>query len=441
MTLDFTRRMVLGGILLPPLAAVSNAMGKISDMKKFDRQALTGLPADLQTFVDSGLVAGIAFQTWQHGELVQSGQFGYRDLASGAPMTEDTLFQIASMTKPVTSAAAMKLVEEGRLSLEDPISKWLPELAKRNVLRNPKGDPTDTVPATREITVEDLLTHKAGYAYSFSAPGPIGKVYKSIEGVWRKGEITTDEYISALEPVPLLFQPGDHLHYGFSTDILGALLERIEGTKLEDIFKARFFEPLGMSDTFFIVPEAKKTRRATTYQFDTDVGALVPLEIVQQPTAVTAFQAGGSGLVSSVGDYARFAQMLLNEGEMGGRRLLKAETIRDMLKNRLTPAQRRVPFMGQPMWEGMTFGLGLGVVDVPEKSRLGYGSRGAYLWPGRYGTWWQADPANGIVMVYMVQHEIPLGPSIDYASLDQRILAGRGALAAYQKATYDALRA
>ncbi|MBB6125297.1 serine hydrolase domain-containing protein [Sphingobium subterraneum] len=407
-------------------------------MKTIDKTRLAQIPAALQPFIDRRELAGIVLQTWHRGELVQAENLGFRNLETQTPMTSDTLFRIASMSRVPTSVAVMMLVEEGKLALQDPVKRWLPELANRQVLRNAEGPVDDTVPANRDITIDDLLTHRSGLAYGIFSQGPIAGAYFAALGDPRVMGLPSDKWIAALGTLPLSYQPGERMNYGHSTDVLGVLLERIEGKRLGVILNERIFAPLGMKDTGFFVPEGAQGRIATTYGFDKAAGKLVPSAM---PVSATppVFDAGGTGLVSSAPDYARLARMLLNEGTLDKVRVLRPETVRTMASNHLTAQQRTYPFIGRPIWDGMGFGLGLGVVDIPEKSLLGYGSRGAFGWPGAWGTWWQSDPANDLAMVYMIQHEMPLSPDAGDVIAGGQGMAGRMALPVYQKLTYGAL--
>lgn len=409
-------------------------------MTKIDKAKLAAIPDALQPFIDRRELAGIVLQTWHHGELVQAENLGFRNLEAQAPMTQDTLFRIASMSRVPTSIAVMMLVQEGKLALQDPVKRWIPELANRRVLRNAEGPVDDTVAAIRDITVDDLLTHRAGLAYGIFSQGPIAGAYFAALGDPRVMGLASDKWIAALGTLPLSYQPGERMNYGHSTDVLGVLLERIEGKRLSRVLDERIFAPLGMKDTGFFVPESTQVRIATTYGFDIKAGKLAPSNM-SVPVSPPVFDAGGTGLVSTAPDYARLARMFLNEGEVDNVRLLRPETVRNMASNHLTAQQRTYPFIGRPIWEGMGFGLGLGVVDIPEKSLLGYGSRGAFGWPGAWGTWWQSDPANDLVMVYMIQHDMPLTPDAGDVIAGGQGMAGRMALPIYQKLTYGALSA
>ena len=350
--------------------------------------------------VDAGLLSGAVTLVWHRGDVRQVNEVGHRDVGAALPMTRDTIFRIASMTKPVTVAAAMALVDEGTLRLTDPIGRWVPELERMRILADPTGPLEDTVPAARPITVEDLMTHRSGLAYAFSVTGPISKAYAHVS--LRQDQ---DHWLAEVAELPLLHQPGERLTYGHSTEVLGILLSRIEGKPLHTVLDERVFAPLGMSDTgFFISPETR-SRAATMYRLNADAelcdDAMGPI-----PVRVPRFCQGGGGLVSTVDDYLTFARMLLNGGSVDRVRVLSAESAAAIRSDRLTEDQRRQPFLGSPFWISRGFGLNLSVITDPARSAplFGPGGLGAFGWPGAYGTWWQADPSNDLIVIYLIQN-------------------------------------
>lgn len=406
----------------------------------FSSEKLAVIAPMLQNVVDAGDLSGFVTLIFHKGEIAQINTLGYRNLETKAPMTRDTLFRIASMTKPVTSVAALMLMEEGKLRLDDPITKWAPEFENMRVMKNAEGSLDDTYPAPRAITIEDLFTHRSGLSYAFSAVGPIAKAYEAALGDVLNNPIPPDAWMKALAGLPLLYPPGERLHYSVSTDLLGFIIGRIEKKPFRDVLMERLFKPLGMPDTDFYVPKEKRSRAATVYRQNNETGALHVLPFAQHKSP-PAFCGGGGGLISTADDYLKFARMLLNEGEFEGRRYLKAETVALMCTNRLTPAQRAIPFLGAiPMWDGMGFGLGVSVIDQPEKlGFLGMGAKGSFGWPGAFGTWWQADPANDLVILYLIQNSVPLEPgAIATLAAGQR-MGARAALPIFQRLVYDAL--
>lgn len=350
--------------------------------------------------MEAGLLAGAVTCVWQRGDLLQINEIGFRDVEAKLPMQHDTLFRIASMTKPVTVAAAMTLIEQGKLALSDPVARWLPELSDMRVLIDPNGPLDQTVLAARPITIEDLMTHRSGLAYSFSVTGPISRAYAQVS--LRQD---SDEWLAEIARLPLLHQPGEKLTYSQSTDVLGIALSRVEGKSLQTVLDERIFQPLGMSDTGFFVAPEKRERAATMYRLDEQSGlahdAMGPV-----PVREPRFSQGGAGLISTAPDYLRFARMLLGGGEVDGVRVLRNESVDLMRTDRLTAEQKRQPFLGAPFWVGRGFGLNLSVVTDPARSTqlFGPGGLGAFGWPGAYGTWWQADPANELIIIYLIQN-------------------------------------
>jgi CubicO group peptidase (beta-lactamase class C family) len=410
----------------------------ISPARDFDPAKLAEVGPALQEFVERGELAGVVTLTSRGGEIVQAEALGWRDIESNAPMRSDTLFRIASMTKPLTSVAALMLVEEGRMTLDDPIARWVPELANVRVLRDSAGPLHDTVTAQRAITIEDLLTHRSGIAYAFFSEGPLKPAYERTLGDPAMNRSTPDQWLAALGTLPLAYQPGERFHYGHSTDVLGFLVGRVEGKPFRQVLQERIFGPLGMVDTDFWLPQDKRSRLASLYRYDEAAGRLAKVEpeMYDSPPAYTP---GGGGLISSASDYHRFARMLLDEGACDGGRLLRPETVRLMRTNRLTPAQREVPFAGMPLWQKSGFGLGLSIAEDPIDNPYACGAPGSITWPGIFGTWWQADPAHDLIMIYLIQHQVPVSAGSGATIATGRGAAGRRALPVYQRETYAAL--
>ena len=385
--------------------------------------------------VEAGLLSGAVTCVWHRGEVLQVNEIGHRDVGAGLPMQRDTIFRIASMTKPVTVAAAMALAEEGKLALSDPVTRWLPELADMRVLVDPTGALDDTVAAQRPITVDDLMTHRSGLAYSFSVTGPIARAYAGVS--LRQDQ---DDWLAEVARLPLVHQPGERLTYSHATEVLGIIVSRIEGKSLQDVLAERIFGPLGMVDTGFFVSPAQRERAATMYRLDENAelrdDAMGPI-----PVKEPRFCQGGASLVSTADDYLRFARMLLGGGTVDGVRVLAEDSVAAMRIDRLTDDQKRHPFLGMPFWVGRGFGLNLSVVTDEAKSAqlFGPGGLGTFGWPGAYGTWWQADPANDLILIYLIQN-YP-----DFSAAGPAV-AGNTSLAALQTAqprfvrrTYKAL--
>jgi CubicO group peptidase (beta-lactamase class C family) len=372
----------------------------------------------MQGYVERGEVAGVVSLVWRRGEIGHFEPLGLRDDAVQLPMERDTLFRIASMTKPVTSAAIMMLIEEDRLALDTPISLWLPEFASPRVLRDPAGALDDTDPVRAPITVLDLLTHRAGFAYHFTATGPLADAYAAaFNGFEANGG--SNAWLARIAALPLMFQPGSRWHYSIATDVLGVLIERVSGLSLGEFFRTRIFEPLGMRDTAFWVPGAQLLRLATAYNIDPGTRQRV---VEDHPAASRwanpqRFQSGGGGLVSTAEDYLQFAQLLLGRGRVGDTRLLSHRSVDLMRSNFLTRDQRCVPAFGHAIWAGQGFGLGLSIVDDPARQLpQGYRSRGSFGWPGAYGTSWFADPVEDLIGLMLIQRRSidPFPMAIDF---------------------------
>ncbi|MGB2923314.1 MAG: serine hydrolase domain-containing protein [Mycobacterium sp.] len=392
--------------------------------------------ASIVEAIDAGLLAGAVTLVWRAGEVLQVNELGYRDVDARLPMQRDTIFRIASMTKPVTVAAAMSLIEQGKLALTDRVATWLPELENMRVLAEPRGPLDRTVPARRHITVDDLMTHRSGLAYMFSVLGPLADAYRKLPT--RQDQ---DRWLAELAVLPLAHQPGERLTYSHATDVLGIALSRIEGKPLSEVLDERILGPLGMSDTGFSVGSAGRRRAATMYSLDSD-NTLRHDVMGPAPIADPPFCTGGAGLWSTADDYLRFARMLLAGGTFDGVRVLSGESVRLMRTDRLTDEQKRQGFLGAPFWIGRGFGLNLSVVTDPAKSRqlFGPGGLGSFSWPGAYGTWWQADPSADVILVYLIQNLPNL--TVDAAAA----IAGNTSLAKLQSAqpkfvrrTYEAL--
>jgi len=394
-----------------------------------DPGSLTGTPIDgqptnmnrerqlqevLQKPVDNGELAGAAAAVWRDG-AIQTAFAGWRDIESQLPIERDTIFRIASMTKPITSVAALMLVDEGRIALSDPISEYAPEFSQMRVLRSPDGPLEETDDGARPITVEDLLTHRSGLTYGNFHRGPIARAYREALGGDIDSDVAPDDWIRRLAKLPLIGQPGSAMYYGRSTDLLGLLIARIEGTSLGAFLERRIFGPLGMKDTGFFVPQQKRDRRASAYGFD-DQGRLIKRiawggVVVPERPQDTAYESGGQGLWSTIDDYLRFARLFLGDGAVDGVRLLRPETVSMMMSNQLTDAQRENSrLLGRkPFAVGCGFGLGVSVVLETDKADLmRRGSVGTVSWPGAFGGWWQADPNERSVFIFLAHNMVEL---------------------------------
>jgi CubicO group peptidase (beta-lactamase class C family) len=356
--------------------------------------------ASIREVCDAGMLAGAVTVVWQRGEVLQVNEIGYRDVDAGMPMQRDTLFRIASMTKPVTVATAMSLVDEGKLALRDPIARWAPEMVDVRVLDDPRGPLDRTHPARRAILIEDLLTHTSGLAYGFSVSGPISHAYVRLP--FNRGP---DAWLTELAALPLVHQPGDKVTYSHATDLLGVIVSRVEDKPFYQVLDERILGPTGMPDTGFFVSAEARRRAATMYRID-DEGGLRHDVMGPPHIKPPAFPNAGGGLLSTADDYLRFVRMVLGDGIIDGVRVLSPESARLMRTDRLTDEQKRHKFLGAPYWVGRGFGLNLSVVTDPAKSAplFGPGGLGTFSWPGAYGTWWQADPSADLILLYMIQN-------------------------------------
>jgi CubicO group peptidase (beta-lactamase class C family) len=366
--------------------------------------------------VDAGELAGAAALVWRGGRVAEIAAVGTRDLVSGLPVERDTIFRIASMTKAVTTVAALMVLDEQGCGLDDPITRCAPEFARMRVLRDPEGPLDQLDEAARAITFRDLLTHRSGLTYGDFHRGPIGAACAQALGPQIDNPLTPDEWIGRLATLPLIDQPGAGFHYGVSTDLLGFVIARLENAPLSHVLDRRIFTPLGMRDTGFSVPRDRRIRRAGLCGFDVD-GRLTTLTaapgghaLAERPDDMT-FESGGQGLWSTLDDYLAFARMLIGD-DVNGTPLLRRETLAMMTSNQLTPEQRAsTRMLGRPIFSvGHGYGMGVAVVLEPEKAdplrcRGGVGTLG---WPGAYGSWWQADPHDGSILIFLAHNMLEL---------------------------------
>ena len=330
--------------------------------------------------------------------IARQGKIAYRQsigaLRPGGPaMTDDAIFRIYSMTKPIVSVAAMMLVEEGRLLITDPVSKFIPAFANTKVgIVN--GDKLDLAPLKRPITVQDLMRHTSGLTYGFTGTSPVQKLIKAANVVNANRSLA--ENVEAMAALPLMHQPGEVWEYSVSTDVLGRVVEIVEGASLGEVLQNRLFGPLDMVDTAFFTPESKVARRADPFSFDFMTAAGVDARGVTTPPK---FQSGGGGLVSTLADYTRFAAMLSFGGAIDGKRILSPRTLAFVASDHLDAGVRKDHYL---LWPGHGFGLGFAVRTDPGKAPTA-GSVGEFFWGGMMGTAFWVSPRDSLFAVLMVQ--------------------------------------
>jgi CubicO group peptidase (beta-lactamase class C family) len=355
--------------------------------------------------VERGDLPGLVTLVSRRGET-HVDAIGTKAVGGGDPIRRDTLFRIASMTKPITAAATMILVEECKLRLDEPVDRLLPELADRNVLERLDGPLEDTVPANRPITVRDLLTFRLGFGAVMEPPGryPIQEAMDEA-GVAPGPNLfshSPDEFMKRIGSLPLLHQPGEKWMYHTGSDILGVLIARATGQTLETFFRERIFDPLGMKDTAFSVPEAKIDRLATLYRPDAATGKLVVFDEARggRWARPPVFEAGGGGLVSTVDDYLAFSRMMLNRGEYGGERILSRLSVELMTTDHITPEQKAISGFFPGFWDSRGWGFGVSIITRRDDVA---GVPGRFGWDGGYGTSGYSDPGEDMVAILMTQ--------------------------------------
>jgi CubicO group peptidase (beta-lactamase class C family) len=357
--------------------------------------------------VDAGEIPGYVALVARRGKVVYHEAYGVQNPNTKKAMPRDAIFRIYSMTKPITSVAAMILVEEGKIRLSDPVSMYLPELANLKVATNAgtvkEAAEIQTRPATNPIRVVDLLLHTSGFTYGFFKPfpggGPVEQMYA--DGGVNDLEITNAELVTRISKVPLKYEPGTTWWYSHSTDVLGRLIEVVSGMTLAEFFEKRISKPLGMTDTAFQVAPGKVSRFVEP--FDDDKKGLTLL--YTDPTKAVKFEAGGQGLTSTVMDYARFAHMLLNHGSLDGARILGKKTVELMTTDQVGPGIDRGPFYlpGQSHGYGLLGAVRIDGPRAPTALNPMDGSVGEYYWAGYAGTYFWVDPKEELVGVYMMQ--------------------------------------
>jgi len=356
----------------------------------------------ISDFVDreiaAGNLVGAVTLVARHGQVVLFESAGRYGLEDNRPMDKDALFRIFSMTKPITTVAAMILYEEGAFHLGEPVAKYLPELKDMRLLID--GSP---VPPQRQMTIEQLMTHTAGLTNGWHLEHPVERAYRDA-ALYQSADL--DAFIDKLATLPLRFEPGTRYHYSVATDVLGALVERLSGQTLEKFFQARIFDPLDMHDSFFNVPERKVARLAGGHLWNAERQLMEPMPagLLPPPSGVTLFS-GGGGLISTARDYWRFCEMLRQGGSLDGVRILGPKTVQAMTMARLTPQVRNngaTEYPASHLYPGQSFGLGAGVITDPAQAQV-ISSKGEYSWGGIANTKFWIDPEEDLIVVFMSQ--------------------------------------
>ena len=385
----------------------------------FSSERLERLHAYMKQVIDNKELSGMVTILARHGKVVDYWNYGQRDMASGAPMSKDTIFRDFSMTKPVTGVAMMILYEQGKWLPSDPISKFIPEFANLKVYKGTDADgKMILVDPDHAPTIAELMSHTAGFTYGFFGNTPVDKMYRDANIFQSKN---LKEFIDKVAAIPLTYQPGKGWTYSVSMDIEGYIVEKLSGQSLPDFMRDNIYKPLGMKDAGFFVPADKRSRFATLYIND-DQGNMKAPELgksfggdyAEQP----GMASGGGGMVSTAEDYYRFASMLANGGELDGKRVLSSAAVKLMTSNHLASELLTGQFgIGlMQMRPGFGYGYNGAVEFDPPAANLPDG-KGTFLWDGAAGTWFWVDPTNDVVFVGMIQRQLGKGsPNVEFES-------------------------
>jgi len=391
------RRLAVATLLL----AVTAGSARAEPPREFSAEGLAKVSDYIRNEVATGKIPGAILLIQQHGKPVFFEHFGVRDVTTEISMSADTIFRLYSMSKPITSVAAMMLVEDGKLALDDPVSKYIPAFADVKVgveTKDDSGKPALKLePLARPITIEDLLRHTSGLTYGFYGYGIVHELYA--EADLFNADLGNAEFVERIARLPLAEQPGAKWDYGHSTDVLGRVIEVVSGQSLYRFEKQRLLDPLGMTETaFFVADRSKRPRIAEPMPNDRAISSTTSLRDVMLPRRV---ESGGSGMVGTIGDYARFCQMLLNDGAYEGRTYLKPATIKLMASDHIGPETKIS--RGDAYYPGETSGFGLGFAvrtSVPANTEWPLGE---YRWDGVGGTFFFIDPVDDMLVVFMAQ--------------------------------------
>jgi len=410
---------VLFALLVFPALSRAQSLGpaKPEDVG-FSRERLDRIASTLNADITKGTIPGAALLIVRNGKIAFYESFGWLDPAAKTPMPKNAIFRIYSMSKPITSVAAMILVEQGRLFLNDPVQKYIPAFAEMKVaVQKPGAATVDLVPAMRPITVQDLMRHTSGLTYGFLPGTPVAKIYQ--EANLFGAEVTNADFAEAIAKLPLAVQPGSSWNYSHSTDVLGRVVEVVSGKSLYQFEKENILDPLDMSDTAFSVPPAKQNLIAEPLPTDNKVVGTTPLS---NPRLPTKWEAGGQGMVSTAFDYAKFLQMLQNGGALDCHRILSPATVAFMTSDHLGQiGQGPTAYLPGP---GYGFGIGFAVCQQAGVA-ANEGSVGDYYWAGAAGTSFWNDPKQHLTVVFMMQapsqlsHYAALLRNMIYAALTE----------------------
>ena len=421
---------LLSAALAPPVlwAQARTAVATIAPLPTatpesvgFAPGALDKMDAGMQDLVDKKHLAGIVTLVARHGKVVQHKAYGMQNLESGVPMKLDTIARIYSMTKPVAGVAMMMLYEEGKWQPTDPIAKHIPEFANLKVYAGEKdGQPILEAPA-HAPTMAELMSHSAGFTYGLFGNTPVDVMYRANNPL---AAPSMQEMINRLATMPLLYQPGTRWVYSVSVDIQGYLVEKLSGKTFPEFLRTRLFEPLGMVDTGFLVPAEKLSRVSAIYSWDKAKAGLVAEPQDPAISKMPGLPSGGGGLYSTAADYFRFAQMLLNGGELNGKRILKKASV-DMMRTNvlsdqvLNSKQGIGPAQFSP---AQGFGYDFAVVIDPDAAKRQVG-KGTYWWWGIAGTWFWIDPANDLLFVGIIQRRGGVPGATNHEDVSRRVIA------------------
>jgi len=386
----------------------------------FSSERLERLHTLMQQSIDRKQIAGIVTILARHGKIIDYRAYGQRDMATAAPMTKDVIFRDYSMTKPVTGVAMMILYEQGKWLPSDPIAKFVPEFAHLKVYKGVDADgKMILVDPDHAPTMRELMSHTAGFTYGFFGNTPIDKMYRDANLL---GSKDLHEFIEKLAKLPLLYQPGKGWTYSMSMDVEGYIVEKLSGQTLPDFMRDNIFKPLAMKDAAFYVSADKRARFSSVYTTGSN-GELVPAAAAPSGRATDyttepTMPSGGGGMVSTASDYYRFAQMLLNGGQLDGKRILAPATVKLMTSNHV-PAELLTGQFGigaQIMRPGFGYGYNCAVVFDPPEANLPEG-KGTFFWDGAAGTWFWVDPTNDVVFIGMIQRMLgPASPNLEFES-------------------------